>query len=157
MEDPYAPVWWLANSTDDLPAIARHLLTAAGDCRVLTFEGDLGAGKTTLVKAICAELGVEEAVTSPTYALANEYGYLDEGGHHHLVYHLDLYRLTHLEEALAIGIEEYLSSGEYCLIEWPDLIETLLPNGYGRVSMEIGDEGQRKIVFLRGLIHSANS
>ena len=152
-----SPCVWSADTPDDLHAIARALLNEAGDCRVFTFEGDLGAGKTTFIKALCAELGVTEPVTSPTYALANEYGYIDHNGHHRLVHHLDLYRLNHLEEALGIGIEEYLSGQDYCFVEWPAIISGLLPNGYGRVTIESGEGTARKILFLRSQSHSINS
>lgn len=151
------PTSWLARSPEDLPAIAREILYLAGDCRVFAFEGQLGAGKTTLIKALCRELGVEELITSPTYALANQYMYIDHNGHHRLVHHLDLYRLNHLEEALSIGIEEYLSGQDYCFIEWPAVVAGLLPNGYAHLTIDVEPEATRKIVFLKSQSHSINT
>ncbi|MEM1218247.1 MAG: tRNA (adenosine(37)-N6)-threonylcarbamoyltransferase complex ATPase subunit type 1 TsaE, partial [Bacteroidota bacterium] len=96
----------------DYPKAAQEILDWIGkDIRILLLTGDLGAGKTTLAKAICQKLGVQQAVTSPTYAIVNEYA---RAGGQELVYHLDLYRLNDLEEALHIGIEEYLDSNNYC-------------------------------------------
>lgn len=111
---------------------AAAMLAWAGDRRLWAFTGPLGAGKTTLIQSLCRALGVGEAVSSPTFALVNAYE--TAGGE--LVYHLDLYRLDGLDEALAMGIEEYLDSGHYCLIEWPAIIEPLLPEEAVQVIIE---------------------
>jgi tRNA threonylcarbamoyladenosine biosynthesis protein TsaE len=111
---------------------AAAMLDWAADRRLWAFTGPLGAGKTTLIQSLCRALGVEEAVSSPTFALVNAY----EAAGGELVYHLDLYRLDSLDEALAMGIEEYLDSGHYCLIEWPAVIEPLLPEEAVQVIIE---------------------
>lgn len=126
-----------------LPALARTILRYAGDRRVFLLTGDLGAGKTTLTQALCAELGVTEPATSPTYAIVNEYA--SPTGP---VYHLDLYRLDDLDEAREIGVETYLDSGNYCFIEWPELIDPLLPQNFVEIKLERTGETTRKVVFL---------
>ncbi len=132
---------------DELGEVAGELLAYAGDRKKIVFSGDLGAGKTTLIKAICRQLGVGEAVTSPTYALVNEYAttlppFLP-------IYHFDLYRLKDLEEALDIGIEEYLyDNTSYCFIEWPEVISSLLPADIVKVELKIIKDSARKILYL---------
>ena len=108
-------------SEREMKGFARELLSAAGGRRIMTFTGEIGAGKTTLIQALCRLLGVSEPVTSPTFSLVNEYHRVDpETGLEGSVFHLDLYRLESIEEALDIGIEEYLDGEAYCLIEWPE-------------------------------------
>lgn len=124
----------------ELPQAARQVLEFAGQQRVFLFFGVMGAGKTTLTKAICAEIGVDTAVSSPTFSLVNEYEY--PGG---LVYHFDCYRLKSPTEALDFGIEEYLYSGEYCLLEWPEKIEGLWPESYLSISLKEAVDGSRQI------------
>jgi len=123
--------------------LATEIIDKMGRQRLLLLEGDLGAGKTTFVQACCRHLGVQEAITSPTFALVNEYQGTDGP-----VYHLDLYRLNDLEEALSIGIEEYLYSGNYCFIEWPEILEFYLEENHPRLMLEIMNDSSRKIVFL---------
>lgn len=125
-----------------LPQAAQQLLANAGRNKVFLFFGEMGAGKTTLIKAICEALGVETAVSSPTFSLVNEYEY-PEG----LIYHFDCYRLKSPTEALDFGIEEYLYSGEYCLVEWPEKIEGLWPEAYVKVSVKVDDGGNRQITI----------
>ncbi len=109
----------------ELPAVAGQLLSAYGSERVFALEGDLGAGKTTLVAALCRELGVVESVSSPTFSLVNEYD--GAGG---TVYHLDCYRLDDVEEAIAAGLEELLETAPGAVfVEWPAVIQPLLPEG----------------------------
>lgn len=132
------------NGLAEVPPAARAVIEAAGESRVLAFEGEIGAGKTTLIKEICRQLSVEDEVSSPTFALINEYQ--AESGQP--VYHADLYRLKEIEEALDIGISSYLDSGEWCLIEWPALIEPLLPEDCCRIKLEFVDDSTRKIIFL---------
>jgi tRNA threonylcarbamoyladenosine biosynthesis protein TsaE len=110
----------------EIPDIARQIIDEYPDERVFAFFGDLGAGKTTLIKALCQVLGVTEEVTSPSFAIINEY----ESGGIDLIYHFDFYRIKKLEEVLDIGYEEYLYSGYYCFLEWADKIEELLPARY---------------------------
>src|SRR5688572_16993670 len=110
-------------SLDDLPAAAAMLLDAASEEPVILFEGPMGAGKTTLIKEFCRQMGVQENVSSPTFALVNEY----ETEIGKLIYHFDFYRISDEREALNIGALEYFDSGNICLIEWPSLIPNLLP------------------------------
>ena len=133
----------------DLEKIAKILLSYAGNRKKWCFYGDLGAGKTTFIKVICQHLQIEDAVTSPTYSLVNEYSYLDSrtATTQHL-YHLDLYRLKQIEEALDIGIEEYLYDEHYCFIEWAQIIEPILPTKVLTVHIEMMDDGRRKIIFV---------
>lgn len=117
-----------AASEAELPGVVDQLLEFAGGCRKFMLSGDLGAGKTAFAKAFCQHFGVESPVTSPTFALVNEYPIAEDNGPGALIRHLDLYRLKTEDEALAIGIEDYLYDEHYCLIEWPGIIEDLLPD-----------------------------
>lgn len=133
------------DSTADLPRAARTLLEFAGEVRVIVFNGEIGAGKTTFIQQICRELGVREAVTSPTFSIVNEY-HTERGDR---VFHLDLYRLEQTAEAQDIGIEEYFYSEAYCFVEWPDISLGLLPEQYISVEVEIQEGNRRKMVFLK--------
>lgn len=124
-------------SLDAIDAAARQFLSEIGDARVIAFYAKMGAGKTTFTRAICKALGVEETVTSPTFAIVNEY----EGP----VYHFDFYRLKRLSEAYDMGFEDYLYSGAWCLIEWPELIEELLPENAVRVHILVEEDGTRTV------------
>ena len=129
-------------SEKDLPQVARTLLERAGQSRVFTLSGDLGAGKTTLIRTVCSLLGVPASeINSPTYGLVNEYVGDTK------IYHLDLYRLNRLEEALDIGIEDILYSCYFCFIEWPELIEPVLPDDTVTIKLEIPQETTRKTIF----------
>jgi tRNA threonylcarbamoyladenosine biosynthesis protein TsaE len=125
----------------EAPDIARLILQGYPEARVLAFHGDLGAGKTTLIKAMGQELGVADAMSSPTFALVNEY----RAANSEPVYHFDLYRLKDAAELDAIGFTEYVDSGHYCFIEWPELAEELLPSGTLHVTMEAAPNGVRTI------------
>lgn len=114
-----------------LPEVARNLLSSFPDDRFFAFFGPMGVGKTTLIKAICSELGVSDNVCSPTFAIVNEYS--DSSGEP--VYHFDFYRLKSLAEAYDIGYEEYFYSGYYCFTEWTEKIEDLLPDRYVKVEL----------------------
>ncbi len=140
---------FLIREKSELTEVAAELLHRAGRRRKFVLYGDLGAGKTALVQAICAGLGVRETVASPTFSLVNEYSYFDgEAKRTALVHHIDLYRLRSMEEALDIGIEEYLYGPDYCFIEWPQLIESLLEEDTVQIKLELLPDGGRKIVFL---------
>jgi len=128
----------------DLPEIARKIIEAFPDERVFAFSGDLGAGKTTLIKELCKAAGVREEVTSPSFAIINEY---DAGGID-LIYHFDFYRIKKIEEVLDIGYEEYLYSGYYCFLEWADKIEELLPDRYVYIFIEKKGKGQGREIRL---------
>ena len=125
----------------EAPDIAQLILQGYPEARVFAFHGDLGAGKTTLIKALGQELGVAGAMSSPTFALVNEY----RSGAGDPVYHFDLYRLKDAAELDAIGFSEYVDSGNYCFIEWPQLAEELLPPGTLHVTLEEGANGVRLI------------
>lgn len=138
----------LVHQADELNAVAERLLAFAGARRKFAFYGEIGAGKTTFIQAVCRRLGVREAVVSPTFSLVNEYSYLDESGAEQFVYHLDLYRLKNIQEALDIGIEDMLYDEHYCLLEWPAVVEEILPEDAVRIKLEIVEHSTRKIVFL---------
>lgn len=120
------------HSIEQLPEVARMLLEEFPDDRFFAFFGKMGVGKTTLIKELCAELGVEDNVCSPTFAIINEYS--DRDGEP--VYHFDFYRLKSMAEAYDIGYEEYFYSGCYCFTEWTEKVEELLPERYVRVEIE---------------------
>ena len=131
-----------------LPTIIPVLLKEATSKKKWLFYGEVGAGKTTLIKELCAWFRVEESVTSPTYSIINEYEYRDTAEKAAYIYHMDLYRLKRIEEALDIGIEDHLDSEDYCFIEWPELIEQILPEEVLKISIEIVNDSERKIVIL---------
>jgi len=129
-------------SLTELPGSAQSLLSFAGSQKIFLFYGNMGAGKTTFIKDLCAQLGVTEPVTSPTFSIVNEYN-----GSTAQVFHFDFYRLKNQEEALDMGYEEYFYSGNYCLIEWPEKIPDLLPLNYVKVSIKVNDEQTRVFTF----------
>lgn len=127
-----------------LPALAKTakmLLDSFPDERVFAFYGSMGAGKTTFIKAICRELGSGDNVTSPSFALINEYTVANG----QVIYHFDFYRIKKIEEAFDLGYEDYIYSGNYCFIEWPEMIEQLLPEGIVEVRITEGEKGVRMI------------
>jgi len=130
-------------SINELSALATQLLELSAPRKVFIFNGNLGAGKTTLIKELCKILNVEEETSSPTYSIVNEYS-APSGK----VYHIDLYRLKSVEETYEIGLEDYLVSENYCFIEWPELAEELLPNHYAIVNIEKNDEENREIELI---------
>ena len=130
-------------STDGLAAAARQFVEAMGERRVFAFYGKMGAGKTTFIKAMCEELGVTDVINSPTFAIVNEY--MDGKGE--AIYHFDFYRIKRVEEVYDIGFDEYIYSGNLCLMEWPELIEQLLPEETVRVDIMENPDGTRVIRF----------
>ena len=125
----------IVNTEAELPSAARKLLASCPGGRIFALFGEMGVGKTTFIKALCHELGVTEIVQSPTFSIINEYKTTSGGS----IYHFDLYRLNNIREVFDIGYEDYLFSGSYCFIEWPELIESLLPPAVVRVRIS-GDE-----------------
>ena len=125
---------------DNLREAARQFIEQMGDSHVFAFYGKMGAGKTTFIKAICEELGVEDVITSPTFAIINEYESPDT-----TIYHFDFYRIKKLEEVYDMGYEDYFYSGGLCFIEWPELIEELLPEDAVRIIIEEQPDGSRVV------------
>lgn len=129
-------------SPGETAKLAQHLLATCKNSRIFAIFGDLGAGKTLLVQALCEALGVTDTVKSPTFSIVNEYHY-PEGK----VYHFDFYRIKNVEEAFDLGYEEYFDSGDYCFIEWPEMIEILLPEEYTEIRIEVEGENERKLTL----------
>lgn len=139
---------------DALDSAAREFYREFGDHRVIAFYGGMGAGKTTFIAALCREMGVTEPVTSPTFAIVNEYAVNDElrmtndeNKEQSSIYHFDFYRIKRIEEAYDMGFEDYLYSGHLCLIEWPELIEDLLPDDTLRMHITANPDGTRTLSF----------
>lgn len=134
---------------EDLEQVVKKLHDHAGNRKKWLFSGEIGAGKTTLIQSICQYFSVKEKVTSPTFSLINEYAYFEGSNEEkRYLYHMDLYRLETLQEAIDIGIEDYLNDDNYCFIEWPDLIDVLLPEDAMKINIEILENSSRKIIFL---------
>lgn len=131
------------NGLADIRSVARQFIDAMDGRTVFALYGKMGVGKTTFTKALCEELGVEDVINSPTFAIVNEY----EDGQGNPIYHFDFYRIKRLVEAYDIGFEEYLDSGCLCLIEWPELIEELLPEETVRVEIVELEDGSRVVRF----------
>ena len=129
------------DSLDELDSVAEAVLEALDGRTVMAFDAPMGAGKTTLISRIASQLGAEDDVTSPTFAIVNQY----EG--ERTIYHFDMYRIERVEEALDFGCEEYLSSGELCLVEWPEKIEALLPDDTMVVKIEILGQEERRFII----------
>ena len=131
------------DSLDELPHAAAAVINALEGRSVVVFRGEMGAGKTTLIREIVARLGADDTVTSPTFAIVNEYR-SDSG---ELIYHFDFYRIKKLEEVYDMGYEDYFYSGALCFIEWPELVEELLPGNTIKVTIEEIENGERKVTL----------
>lgn len=127
------------SSLDELDKVAEAVIDSLNGRTVVAFDAPMGAGKTTLISRIAALLGAEDSVTSPTFAIVNQYE-----GKERTIYHFDMYRIERVEEALDFGSEEYLSSGELCLVEWPEKIEPLLPDDTMVVRIKIISDTARR-------------
>lgn len=127
-----------------LPAAAKQFVEAIDQTTVFAFHGKMGAGKTTFIKAVCEALGVTDTVNSPTFSIVNEYR-SDTGGE--LIYHFDFYRIKKLDEVYDMGYEDYFYSGALCFVEWPELIEELLPGDAVNVTITEGENGERTLDF----------
>lgn len=127
---------------DTIRQAAHAFVAAMGERTVFAFRGSMGAGKTTFIKAICEELGVEDVINSPTFAIINEYRSMTTG---ELIYHFDFYRINKLSEAEDIGTEDYFYSGAICFIEWPEKIEELLPGDVVNVTITEQPDGSRTV------------
>jgi len=131
-------------SLEQIHEAAKQFVQNMGDNTVFAFYGKMGAGKTTFIKAICEELGVKDVITSPTFAIVNEYRSEETA---ELIYHFDFYRIKKLDEVYDMGYEDYFYSGAVCFIEWPELIESLLPGNAVNVTIEEVDGGARKVTM----------
>jgi len=134
----------LVKSLDELNHAAEQLLAFGGSEKIFLFYGDMGAGKTALIKSLCESLGVKEPATSPTFSIVNEYQ-----GASSKIYHFDFYRLKNQSEALDLGYEEYFYSDNYCFIEWPEKIPDLLPDHYISVDVQVVSDNQRLLTFTK--------
>ena len=130
------------DSLSDLPQVAQDVIASLDGRSVVVFRAGMGAGKTTLISRIVALLGAEDTVTSPTFALVNQYE-----GTQHRIYHFDFYRIERVEEVFDFGYEEYFYSGDLCLVEWPEKIEALIPDDAMVVSIEVGDDEEREFTI----------
>ena len=127
------------NNLDNIREAAREFISRMGDTTVFAFRGKMGVGKTTFIKAICEELGVEDVINSPTFAIVNEY----RSATGELIYHFDFYRINDIREAYDFGYEEYFFSGDLCLVEWPDEDEQLLPENVMTVRITVDSDTAR--------------
>lgn len=130
------------DNLDNIREAAHRFIAAIGESTVIAFFGKMGAGKTTFIKAVCEELGVDDVITSPTFAIVNEYR-SDATGE--LIYHFDFYRIKKLDEVYDMGYEDYFYSGALCFIEWPELIEELLPGDVLKVTIAEAEDGTRTV------------
>ncbi len=131
---------------DEIRQVARAFIDAMGDSTVFAFRGTMGAGKTTFIKALCEELGVDDVINSPTFAIINEYGPTTDG---RSIYHFDFYRINKPEEAFDFGYEDYIYSDALCFIEWPEKIEKLLPPDTVDVYIEEQPDGSRRVTMIQ--------
>lgn len=135
----------ILNSLDDIGEVAKSIIEEGKQYKVWVFDGQMGAGKTTLIKAICHEMGVEDDTSSPTFSLVNVYE-TKEGDE---VYHFDFYRIKDEHEALDIGSDEYFYSGNFCFVEWPEKIPSLIPTENLRISIKLGSNNSRTICLTK--------
>lgn len=132
---------YFCNNLEELHSIAKLLIDTYPNQRIFAIRGQMGAGKTTFIKAVCSYLGCTEPVTSPTFAIVNEYA-ATAGP----IYHFDFYRLNNSREAISIGFDDYINSGNYCLMEWPEIIEECIPSNSLDVSISV-DESTKIRIF----------
>lgn len=131
------------NNLEDIQTAAQEFINKMGNDKIFAFYGKMGAGKTTFIKAICEGLGVKDVITSPTFAIVNEY----TDGNAQPIYHFDFYRIKKMEEVYDMGYEDYLDSENVCVMEWPELVEDILPEHTIRVKIEVQDDGSRIVTF----------
>lgn len=131
------------SSVSDLARAAREFLSLMDQATVFAFRGEMGAGKTTFIKAICEALGIGDVINSPSFSIVNEY----RSATGELIYHFDCYRLKRVEEALDFGFEDYMESGCLCFIEWPDIVDDLLPSDTVFVDIRVNDDDSRVVTL----------
>ncbi len=132
------------NSIDELSKVSDLLISWRDKSNIVAFYGNMGAGKTTLIKNLCARLGVQDEVNSPTFALVNEY----QTETCDSIFHFDFYRIKSLEEVFDIGYEDYFYGGSLCLLEWPELIDPLMPEHFIKVEIALGDTDDSRVIKL---------
>jgi tRNA threonylcarbamoyladenosine biosynthesis protein TsaE len=130
-------------NVDELPLLVKNMLSDSSDHRIFAFSGEMGAGKTTLIKEFCLQLGVVEHTSSPTFTIVNEYKSTNDS----ILYHFDFYRIKNVAEAFDLGFETYLYSGNYCFIEWPEKVEELIPATTATITIETNKEN--RIITMR--------
>jgi tRNA threonylcarbamoyladenosine biosynthesis protein TsaE len=135
---------WRATNERDLPQIAKELLQLFPKQRKIAFYGQMGAGKTTFVKALCEALKVSDVVSSPTFSIVNEY--LSEQNER--LYHFDFYRIKDEQEAFDMGYEDYFYSDAYCMVEWPERVANLIPEDFAQLSITVDEDGSREIKLM---------
>lgn len=129
------------NNIKSIPTAAETIISIIGDRKLVAFKGEMGAGKTTLIKEICRQFGVDDATNSPSFSIVNEY-YTANG---EVIYHFDFYRLNEPQEALDLGVEDYFDSGSLCLMEWPEMIGDLLPEDTMMIEVCLAEDDSRLI------------
>ena len=129
-------------SLEEIDTIANQILSENPN-KVLLFNGEMGVGKTTLIKSLAKFLGVNDATSSPTFSLVNEYQIIDN----QFIYHFDFYRLKNEMEAMDMGIEDYLYSGNWCFIEWPEKIPNCIPDQHSTITIELLPDGKRRLIL----------
>ena len=134
------------DNIENIGEAAKTFIQAIGENKIFAFYGKMGSGKTTFIKAICEQLGVEDVITSPTFAIVNEYNY-NENSISNTIYHFDFYRIRRIEEVYDMGFEDYFYSGALCFIEWPELIEDLLPIDAVKVKINAVDDNTREVTI----------
>ncbi|MBO5611699.1 MAG: tRNA (adenosine(37)-N6)-threonylcarbamoyltransferase complex ATPase subunit type 1 TsaE [Prevotella sp.] len=134
------------DNIENIGEAAKTFIQAIGENKIFAFYGKMGSGKTTFIKAICEQLGVEDVITSPTFAIVNEYNYNDNSISN-TIYHFDFYRIRRIEEVYDMGFEDYFYSGALCFIEWPELIEDLLPIDAVKVKINAIDDNTREVTI----------
>lgn len=134
-------------SLEQIQDAAKQFIEQMGTAKVFAFYGKMGAGKTTFIKAICEQLGVEDVITSPTFAIVNEYTVNHPSPKASVIYHFDFYRIKKMEEVYDMGYEDYFYSGALCFLEWPELIEELLPEDAVKVTIQENEDGTREVVM----------
>jgi len=126
----------------ELPEIAEFIINTFSEKRIFIFKGELGSGKTTLIKAICSLLKVDDLTNSPSFSIVNEY-HTENGA---MIYHFDFYRIENIKEVYDIGYEEYFYSGNYCFVEWPEIAEKILPPGHIEIGIEIQEDKKTRVI-----------